>query len=275
MKIKLLFLIFSLLITIFSGCANKKGKPEFLTGEWIGSVGFEHFIEHYNFRISFHQKGNYCQIDYPDINCGGVLFCDSVSSRAYYFRQKILYGHNRYPGFMNNVIISKTDSPGVLYAQFLPSYNASDSLAFGHLEECDTCKIKLAPIKWPGMESIISTFENNITIWFYAPTGYHVSNQNIGEETIITLSYPDSSKIILRHGSPFDTPILKPSEYIAENVYKDNTRESESGIIKDSLYWREDKILNPRFPVSICFTDVPNISKKLFEAALDRIFIKN
>lgn len=273
-KYSKIIIIFCLIFLISNCSKTVIDKPIFMSGIWVGNVGFEHYLPSHSFQINFIDSVNFAQIDYPDLNSGGILNIDSITTDYLYATQKLLYGHKSYPGFSNKVIISEIENSGVLHVQFLSAGETTDSLVFGQLTKCDTCKTEIIPFKWIGTNGEIPNMGGGKSYWLYVLPDYKIKNWFYGEGIVTTLFYEDSSSIILHSGFTMSMPLLRLPEHILKDERKDSHKISRIGNTVDNLLWREDHRLDVVPPINICYTGVISEKKNFYDEALNRIFIE-
>ena len=98
------------------------------------------------------------------------------------------------------------------------------------------------------------------------PVNYKESNLFYGEGIITTLTYQDSSTIVLHFGSNMTIPFCDGSEFIATDSSYVNHIKIRSGYnIKNKSVWRECN-----YPLyNIMYYSVPSENKELFNLVLN------
>ncbi len=106
------------------------------------------------------------------------------------------------------------------------------------------------------------------------PPNFKINNWQYGEGLVTTLTYKDSSRIILHFGGTIHLPLLDTPFYKVINIKRHKDKTIRKGIVDDSnLFWCE---YNFKDLVNIAYAEVPNSKIKLFNSALSSfIFLRH
>jgi len=98
------------------------------------------------------------------------------------------------------------------------------------------------------------------------PSHFKVSHDEYGEGVVFTLSYPDSSYILLHFGGDIYLPFLEGPAYAVDSTFKKGSTTIQIGHVKGkSLYWREESRAGL---INLLFCNVRKNMLPLFEKAL-------
>jgi hypothetical protein len=108
-----------------------------------------------------------------------------------------------------------------------------------------------------------------VTARIEVPSGYSSNHNYYGEGVITTLTYPDSSQIILLCGTTIEAPLL-PKNRPIQKKYERSGRKIWRGQDPDGrTYWREEQLKDQSpFVVTAGYTGVKEKKKDVFNQAL-------
>ncbi len=269
-KINKIYILATIIVLL--QCQNSvEQKPVWLSGIWEGTVGYEHYEEEYEICIEFNDTSTVYKIEYLNHGCSGLLKIDSIENNYVKLKEEIIYANDICHNFGNFFSLMELENSGVLHVQYL-NPEEKDNLVFGQLVRPHQSGNSLLLYKW---YRLLPYYSNNKLARLVIPKGFKEHHWHYGEGIVTTLTYSDSSYIVLHNGFTMRLPLLDEPDYQLSKEMEWKDRIIRTGTTKNTnLVWREDHFNNEQKDVlHIAYGKVPVEKIDLFNKALDSFYL--